>query len=359
MGKKVIIAGGGTGGHIFPAIAIANALKKKDNGIEILFIGAKDKMEMEKVPLAGYKIEGLDIVGLDRSSLIKNIRLPYKVLSSLWQARAIMKDFRPDVVVGVGGFASFPMLLLAQLTNIPTIIQEQNSFAGKSNMILSRRAKKVCVAYDGMEKFFPKRKIVIHGNPVRAAISKSVITKSEGLRFFGLDENKKTLLVIGGSLGARSINNAVDKHLDELLKEGIQLIWQTGKQLESKTKEQKGVWINEFIASMEYAYAAADLVISRAGAIAIAELCVMKKPVIFVPFPFAAEDHQTENAMNLVNKNAALIVKDSEAVDKVVQMAIELAEDEAKQNELKKNISSLAVVNADEKIAEEILKFLR
>jgi UDP-N-acetylglucosamine--N-acetylmuramyl-(pentapeptide) pyrophosphoryl-undecaprenol N-acetylglucosamine transferase len=359
VSKRIIIAGGGTGGHIFPAIAIANALKKKDETIEILFVGAKGKMEMEKVPLAGYKIEGLDIVGLDRSSLIKNIGLPYKVFNSLMQARTIMKSFHPDVVVGVGGYASFPMLFLAQLSNIPTIIQEQNSFAGKTNMLLGKRAKKVCVAYDGMEKFFPREKIVIHGNPVRAAISQSAIKKSEGLRFFGLDENKKTLLVVGGSLGAKSINNAIDKHLDELLKAGIQLIWQTGKQFDGKAHEQKGVWVKEFIVSMEYAYAAADLVISRAGAIAIAELCVTKKPVIFVPFPFAAEDHQTENAMNLVNKNAALIIKDSEAIDKVVQMVIELANDEAKQNELKKNISLLAVNNADEKIADEILKFLQ
>jgi UDP-N-acetylglucosamine--N-acetylmuramyl-(pentapeptide) pyrophosphoryl-undecaprenol N-acetylglucosamine transferase len=270
-----------------------------------------------------------------------------------------MKNFSPDAVVGVGGYASFPMLSLAQLTNIPTIIQEQNSFAGKTNMLLSRMAKKICVAYDGMEKYFPKGKIVFTGNPVRSAISRSAITKNEGLKFFGLDENKKTLLVVGGSLGARSINDAIGKHLDDLLKAGLQLIWQTGKQNAVKAKKESGVWINEFITQMEYAYAAADLVISRAGAIAIAELCVMKKPVVFVPFPFAAEDHQTENAMNLVNKNAALIIKDNEAIDKAVPMIIELAKDEAKQNELKKNISALAIIDADEKIADEILKLLQ
>jgi UDP-N-acetylglucosamine--N-acetylmuramyl-(pentapeptide) pyrophosphoryl-undecaprenol N-acetylglucosamine transferase len=356
MGMKAIIAGGGTGGHIFPAIAIANALKRKDETIEILFVGAKGKMEMEKVPAAGYKIEGLDIVGYDRSSLRKNISLPYKVFNSLLQARTIMKNFNPDVVVGVGGYASFPMLSLAQLTNVPTIIQEQNSFAGKTNMLLSRLTKKICVAYDGMEKYFPKEKIVLTGNPVRTAISRSTVTRDEGLKFFGLDENKKTVLVVGGSLGARSINDAIDKHLDDLLNAGLQLIWQTGKQSTVQAKEKRGVWVNEFITQMEYAYAAADLVISRAGAIAIAELCVMEKPVIFVPFPFAAEDHQTENAMNLVSKNAALIIKDNEAIDKVVPLIIELANDEAKQNELKKNISALAIDGADEKIADEVYK---
>ena len=359
---KIIIAGGGTGGHIFPAIAIANALKRKDDTIEILFVGAKGKMEMEKVPQAGYKIAGLDIAGFNRSSLIKNIGLPLKLIKSYFQARKIMKEFLPDVVVGVGGYASFPMLQLAQQKKIPTVIQEQNSFAGKTNMLLGKRAKKICVAYDGMEKFFPREKIVITGNPVRAAISKSVITKTEAVRFFDLSESKKTVFVVGGSLGAKSVNEAVDKYLDLLLNEDLQLIWQTGKPYAGKAKERAagktGVWVNDFITQMEFAYAAADIVISRAGAIAIAELCVMKKPVLFIPFPFAAEDHQTVNAMSLVNKNAALLVKDSEAMDKAIPEIITLAKDERKQNELKNNISQLAITNADDKIADEIIKSL-
>jgi len=361
-GGRIIIAGGGTGGHIFPAIAIANALKKKDSTIEVLFVGAKGKMEMEKVPQAGYKIIGLDIVGFNRSSLIKNIGLPFKIIKSFFQARKIMNEFRPDAVVGVGGYASFPMLQLAQQKKIPTVIQEQNSFAGKTNMILGKRAKRVCVAYEGMEKFFPKEKIVLTGNPVRAAISQSTVSKGEGLRFFQLAEGKKTVFVVGGSLGAKSINEAVDAHLDELLNAGLQLIWQTGKLYLGRARDRvagkPGIWVNDFITKMEDAYAAADIVISRAGAIAIAELCVMKKPVLFVPFPYAAEDHQTVNAMSLVNKSAALIVKDSEAKDKVIPMIIELAKEEAKQSELKNNIGLLAITNADEKIAEEILNVL-
>ncbi|TAL43724.1 MAG: undecaprenyldiphospho-muramoylpentapeptide beta-N-acetylglucosaminyltransferase, partial [Chitinophagaceae bacterium] len=320
MSKRVIIAGGGTGGHIFPAIAIANALKRIDRSIEILFVGAKGKMEMEKVPQAGYKIEGLDITGFNRSSLIKNIGLPFKIIKSLLQARRIMKNFQPDVVVGVGGYASFPMLRLAQQKKIPTVIQEQNSFAGKTNMILGKRAAKICVAYDGMEKFFPNDRVVYTGNPVRSAISQSSITRSEGIKFFSLDENRKTVFVVGGSLGAKSINEMIDKHLDEMLNSGLQLIWQTGKSYLAKAKERieskQGVWVNDFIIQMEYAYAAADMVISRAGAIAISELCVVKKPVLFVPYPFAAEDHQTVNAMSLVKRNAALMVKDNEAMVK-------------------------------------------
>src|SRR6187549_3884770 len=352
MSKRIIIAGGGTGGHIFPAIAIANALKKKDNSIEILFVGAKGKMEMEKVPQAGYKIIGLDIAGFNRSSLIKNIGLPFKLIKSYFQARKIMSDFKPHAVVGVGGYASFPMLQLAQQRNIPTVIQEQNSFA----------AKKICVAYEGMEKFFPKEKIILTGNPVRSAISGSSITRTEGDNFFQLHLNIKTVFVVGGSLGAKSINEAVDERLDDILNAGLQLIWQTGKPYLAKARERAagkpGVWVNDFITRMEYAYAASDIVISRAGAIAIAELCVMKKPTLFVPFPYAAEDHQTVNAMSLVNKHAALIVKDSEAKEKLVPKIIGLAKDDAKQSELRRHISELAIKDADEKIAEEILKIL-
>jgi UDP-N-acetylglucosamine--N-acetylmuramyl-(pentapeptide) pyrophosphoryl-undecaprenol N-acetylglucosamine transferase len=362
VSRRIIIAGGGTGGHIFPAIAIANALKKIDSTIEVLFVGATGKMEMEKVPQAGYEIKGLDIAGFNRSSLIKNISLPYKLVKSFLQVRTIVKSFRPDAIVGVGGYSSFPVLRVGQARGIPTFIHESNSFAGKSNIFLGKKATKIFVATDGMEKFFRKEKIVVTGNPVRANISRSVVTRSEGVKFFGLDENKKTVFAVGGSLGAKSINEAVSKHLDELLNAGLQLIWQTGKpfiaQAKEKVENRSSVCVNDFIAQMDLAYAAADIVISRAGAMAIAELCVAKKPVLFVPYPYAAEDHQTVNAKNLVGKNAALMVKDSEALDKVVPMIIELSKDENKQNELKQNIGTLAITDADERIAKEILKDL-
>lgn len=360
-GVRLIIAGGGTGGHIFPAIAIANALKKKEPGAEILFVGARGKMEMEKVPQAGYKIEGLDIAGFNRSSLIKNIGLPVKLLKSFFQVRKIFKSFQPDAVIGVGGYSSFPVLRFAQAKGIPSFIHESNSFAGKSNILLAKNATKVFVASDGMEKFFPPDKIVISGNPIRPSIANvASIAKEDALKFFGLQTGKKTLLIVGGSLGARSINEAVAKGLNDLIQNNLQIIWQTGKTEANKwkaaAKGQSSVWVNDFITEMEKGYAAADIVISRAGAMAKAELCVVKKPVLFVPFPFAAEDHQTVNAMNLVEKHAALMVKDSEAVNKVVPTIIKLAKNDQEQNELKENISKHAVVNADEMIATEILK---
>jgi UDP-N-acetylglucosamine--N-acetylmuramyl-(pentapeptide) pyrophosphoryl-undecaprenol N-acetylglucosamine transferase len=360
MAKRIIIAGGGTGGHIFPAIAIANALKRQDEQHEILFVGAKGKMEMEKVPQAGYKIEGIDIAGFNRSSLIKNIGLPLKLVKSFFQVRNIISSFRPDAVIGVGGYSSFPVLRLAQAKGIPTFIHESNSFAGKSNILLGKKATKVFVATDGMEKFFPVGRIVITGNPVRKSIAESMVSRSEGIRFFGLDEAKTTVLAVGGSLGARSINEALDKDLELFEQNGLQLIWQTGRPYATKAKERvsgrSGVWVNDFITQMEYAYAAADMVISRAGAMAIAELCVVQKPVVFVPYPFAAEDHQTVNAMNLVQKGAALMVKDSEAGEKVVPTIIELSKDENKQRELKEHIGQQKVTNADARVAEEVLK---
>lgn len=360
MGKRVIIAGGGTGGHIFPAIAIANALKKIDDSIEILFIGAKGKMEMEKVPQAGYKIEGLDIAGFNRSSLIKNIGLPFKLVKSFLQVRTIFKKFKPDAAIGVGGYSSFPVLRFAQARGIPTFIHESNSFAGKSNILLGKKATKVFTGTDGMEKFFPREKIMVTGNPVRTAIVASAISKAAALKFFSLDEHTTTVLVVGGSLGAKSVNEAIDKGLNEILNAGIQLIWQTGKPYAAKAKGRAagktGVWANDFITQMENAYAAADVVVSRSGAMSVAELCVAKKPVLFVPYPFAAEDHQTVNAVQLVNKNAALMVKDNEVAEKLVFMTIELAKDISKQNELKENIAVLGVTNADIRIAEEILK---
>jgi UDP-N-acetylglucosamine--N-acetylmuramyl-(pentapeptide) pyrophosphoryl-undecaprenol N-acetylglucosamine transferase len=362
QGRRVIIAGGGTGGHIFPAIAIANAIKQLSPESAILFVGAKGKMEMEKVPLAGYKIEGLDIAGFNRSSLIKNIALPFKLVKSFLQVRRIIDEFKPDAVIGVGGYSSFPVLRQAQLKGILTFIHESNSFAGKSNMMLGKRATKVFVASDAMDRFFPKDKIVITGNPVRKSIATSEITRSQACRFFNLEEDKQIVLAVGGSLGARSINEALSNKLDAFETHGLQLIWQTGKttatQYKDKAKGKLKVWVDEFITQMEMAYAAADIVISRSGAMAVTELCVAKKPVIFVPFPFAAEDHQTVNAQALVDKRAALMIKDSEANEKLVAMAISLAENKHLQKELSENIAKLAVTNADEIIAREVLETL-
>lgn len=359
MNKRIIIAGGGTGGHIFPAIAIANAIVKLEPQTEILFVGAKGKMEMEKIPQAGFKIEGLDIAGFNRSSLIKNIDLPFKLIKSFIQVREIFKRFKPTAVIGVGGYSSFPVLKFAQSKGIPTFIHESNSFAGRSNIMLGKKATKIFVASEGMEKFFPANKILVSGNPVRSGISKTTVSREEGIRFFGLNPDKKTVLSIGGSLGAKSINESLDKDLDEFEKNNLQLIWQTGKPYAAKGKERAGgktnVWAGDFINQMEYAYAAADLVVSRSGAMAIAELCVMKKAVIFVPFPFAAEDHQTVNAQSLVNKNAGIMIKDREALKQLVPAVISLSGDENKQRQLISNISKLAITNADDIIAKEIL----
>jgi len=363
-GKRIIIAGGGTGGHIFPAISIANALKKLDPTIELLFVGAKGRMEMEKIPQAGFNIKAVDIAGFNRSSLIKNIGLPFKLVKSFVQVRKIINEFKPDAVLGVGGYSSYPVLRYAQAKGIPTFIHESNSFAGKSNILLGKKATKVFVATDGMEKFFTADRIMVTGNPVRASIiTVDSIDRRESLSFFGLQEGRETLLVVGGSLGARSINEAVYNGLDELVNSGLQLIWQTGKPFAEKAKQKaKGystVWVNDFITQMEKAYAASDLVVSRAGAMAMTELCIVKKPVVFVPYPFAAEDHQTMNALNLVNKNAALMVKDSEANEKLVKLIVDLSRDQRKQEELKNNISRFAIKNADTQIAEEILRSIR
>ena len=362
MSNRIIIAGGGTGGHIFPAIAIANAILKLEPQTEILFVGAKGKMEMEKIPQAGFKIKGLDIAGFDRSSLIKNIGLPFKLLNSFAQVRNIFKAFKPTAAIGVGGYSSFPVLRFAQAKGIPSFIHESNSFAGRSNIMLGKKAVKIFVASTGMEKFFPVNKILVSGNPVRASISKSTVSREEGIKFFGLDPAKKTVLSIGGSLGAKSINEALDKDLETFEKNGLQLIWQTGKPYAVRGKERAGgkssIWVNEFINQMENAYAAADLVISRSGAMAIAELCVMKKAVVFVPFPYAAEDHQTVNAQNLVNKNAGIMIKDKEALEQLVPSVMALSKDGNRQQELIGNISRLAIANADEIIAKEILKLI-
>ena len=361
-GGRIIIAGGGTGGHIFPAIAIANALKKIKPDIEILFVGAKGKMEMEKVPQAGYRIEGIDIAGFNRSSLIKNIGLPFKLIKSFFQVRRIVNSFNPDAVVGVGGYSSFPVLRFVQAKGIPNFIHESNSFAGRSNILLGKKATRIFVASDGMEKFFPAEKIMITGNPVRETIVKNRITKEKGTEFFGLDANKKIVFVTGGSLGAKTINEAIDAGVTEFKKADLQVIWQTGKlyaaKAAEKAAEDKNIWANDFISQMEYAFGAADIVVSRSGAMSIAELCVVGKPVVFIPYPYAAEDHQTVNAQTLVNKNAGILVKDSEAKDKLVKTVIALSKDIQKQKELSENISRLAVKNADTRIAEEIIKLM-
>ena len=356
---RVIIAGGGTGGHIFPAIAIANALKRNAPNIDVLFVGAKGKMEMEKVPQAGFDIRGIDIEGFNRSSLIKNIWLPFKIIKSIFQVRKIVRSFKPDAVIGVGGYSSFPVLRFAQVKKIPTFIHEANSFAGKTNILLGKKASKIFVATDGMEKFFPSQKIMITGNPVRAAILQTV-NRAESMAHFGLDPGKKTVLASGGSLGAKGINEAIESGIGEFERNDVQLIWQTGKPFAERAKTvtagRKNIWTNDFITRMEFAYGAADVVISRAGAMAIAELCVVRKPVVFVPFPFAAENHQTANAEKLVSKNAGLMIKDDEAKQKLLSATIDLLHNEKKQEDLKTNIAKLAITDADEIVAREVLK---
>lgn len=359
---KFIIAGGGTGGHIFPAIAIANAIKQLQPDAEFLFVGAKGKMEMEKVPQAGYNIKGLHIAGFDRSSLIKNISLPFKLIRSFSQVRKILNSYRPNGVIGVGGYSSFPVLKYAQQKGIPTFIHESNSFAGRSNILLGKKATKIFVAAEGMEKFFPKEKIIITGNPVRQSIANADVSREEAIKFFSLNPSLKTLLVIGGSLGAKSINEVIAAKVHELESLKLQVIWQTGKATAAayidRGKSYKNVWVGEFIQQMDKAYSAADAVISRAGAMSVAELCVAKKPVVFVPYPFAAEDHQTANAKYLVDREAALMVKDEDVKARLFAEATKLAFDEGLQQKLIKNIAALAVTDADKKIAKEILNDL-
>lgn len=360
MSIRLVIAGGGTGGHIFPAIAIANAVKKLDPAAEILFVGAQGKMEMEKVPEAGYKIEGLDIAGFNRSSLIKNIWLPFKLLKSFFQVRGILGDFKPDAALGVGGYSSFPVLRFAQQKGIRTYIHESNSFAGKSNILLGKNASRVFVATDGMEKFFPADRIMVTGNPVRASIASGTVDREEALKFFGLDPSKPAVLSIGGSLGARSINEALEAGLDRFADRGVQLIWQTGKPFAERGRAaaagRTGVWVGDFIRQMEMAYAAADLVISRAGAMAIAELCVVGKPSVLVPYPHAAEDHQTVNAKHLEQKGAGILIPDAEAGNRLVKQALELLADNEKLSAMRAQSSRLGIRDADMVIAQEILK---
>lgn len=360
---RVIIAGGGTGGHIFPAVAIGHALQRLQPGTKLLFVGANGKMEMEKVPQEGFDIVGLDIAGFNRSNLLKNITLPVKLLKSWWKARTILNSFRPHVVVGVGGYASFPMLNAAQGMGIPTLIQEQNSYAGKSNKLLAKRAQAVCVAYEQMDKFFPADKLMLTGNPVRKPIAQSTLSRADGQRWLGMDADKKTVLVVGGSLGAKSINEAIDAGLEQLIEAGVQVVWQTGKHYHQQAMERAAgfppVKVFDFIREMDCAYAAADVVVSRAGALAIAELCIVGKPVIFVPYPFAAEDHQTSNAMALVVHNAAEMVKDADAKQDLISKLLHLLVDSVAQDLMRRNLKTMAISNADERIAAKVIQIAK
>jgi undecaprenyldiphospho-muramoylpentapeptide beta-N-acetylglucosaminyltransferase len=361
---KVIISGGGTGGHIFPAVSIANTLKKRYPESEILFVGAEDRMEMEKVPAAGYKIIGLPVSGFDRSNLFRNIKVITRLFKSLSLAKRTIREFKPDIAIGVGGYASGPTLWSAASLGIPALIQEQNSYAGVTNKLLAKKVDKICVAYDGMARFFPKDRLVLTGNPIREDLAEAKEKREEALTHFGLAKDKKTILIVGGSLGARTINQSIQSGLDKLLTEGIQVIWQTGKYYYPKAAEflkaypDHPVWCSAFINRMDYAYAAADLVISRAGASSISELCLLEKPVILIPSPNVAEDHQTKNAMALVDKNAAVMVKDREANVKLIDTALDLIRDGGKLQTLSQNISQLAQRNSAERIVDEIVKII-
>ena len=359
---RIVISGGGTGGHIFPAISIANAIKAKHPEAEILFVGALGRMEMQRVPAAGYKIKGLPICGFDRKNLLKNVVVLYKIWKSQRMAKKIIKDFKPMAAVGVGGYASGPTLNVCAKKGIPCLIQEQNSYAGVTNKLLAKKADKICVAYENMERFFPAEKIIKTGNPVRQNVLETTITKEEARKQFGLDPNKKTILLVGGSLGARTINESVLQNLKLIEDSGIQFIWQTGKYYNASINEQlKGkeianLKVMDFIGDMGAAYKAADLVISRAGASSISEFCLIGKPVILVPSPNVAEDHQTKNAMALVNKDAAIYVKDCEAPQTLIGKAIETVKSEEKLTSLSENIKKLGYKNSADIIADEVIK---
>lgn len=362
---RIIISGGGTGGHIFPAVAIANALKTISPNCEILFVGAIGRMEMEKVPAAGYKIVGLNIAGMQRGSILKNIGLPFKVVSSVRKAMSLIEEFKPDAVVGVGGFASGPLLYAAKLKGIPYLIQEQNSYAGMTNKFLSKGASKICVAFDGMEAFFPAEKILKTGNPVRTSIVDIKGKHFAGAELLKLDPLKQTILVTGGSLGAGTLNKSIEKHLTEIIAQDVQLIWQTGKFYYNDILERVGldyhpnIVILEFLNKMDLAYAAADLIISRAGAGTIAELCLIQKPVILVPSPNVAEDHQTKNAMALIKNDAAVLITDRSAEDTLVAEALKLLQDKQRCEVLSENIGKMAYQDADVVIANEVLKLIK
>ena len=364
MELRIIISGGGTGGHIFPAVSIANAIRELNPEARILFVGAEGRMEMQRVPDAGYEIIGLPIAGFDRKHLWKNFAVLVKLARSQWKARSIIKSFRPQVAVGVGGYASGPTLKTAGMMGVPTLIQEQNSYAGVTNKLLAQKARKICVAYDGMEKFFPADKILLTGNPVRQGLLNHTLSREEANRSFHLDPEKKTILILGGSLGARTINNTLTRGLSTIKESGnVQFIWQTGKfyyqevlEAVKEAGEIPNLYVTDFIKDMAAAYAAADLVISRAGAGSISEFCLLHKAVILVPSPNVAEDHQTQNALALVNKQAALYVKDAEAEKKLLPIALETVADDHQLNSLSKNIAKLALPDSATIIAKEVIK---
>lgn len=357
---KFILSGGGTGGHIYPAIAIANELKLQFPDAEFLFVGAKDKMEMQKVPQAGYEIKGLWIAGLQRKLTLQNMMFPLKLASSLLESRRIIKQFKPNVAIGTGGFASGPLLHAAGSAGIPTVVQEQNSFPGITNKLLSKKANSICVAYENLERFFPKQKIVLTGNPVRQDLIDIAGKREEAIAFYGLDKNKKTLLVLGGSLGARRINQLIEKELQNIIAEDVQIIWQCGKLYfeEYKKHNQQNVRVVDFIERMDFVYAASDVIVSRAGASSVSELCIVGKPVIFIPSPNVAEDHQTKNAQAIVDAKGAVLLKETE-LDSQFSIVFEaLLKDFGKQHQLSENIKKLARPNATKAIVEEIKKLL-
>ncbi|MGV3611006.1 MAG: undecaprenyldiphospho-muramoylpentapeptide beta-N-acetylglucosaminyltransferase [Fluviicola sp.] len=359
--KKIVISGGGTGGHIFPALAIANEIKKRNPDVEILFVGAEGKMEMEKVPAAGYKIVGLPIVGLQRKLTLKNLALPFKLLKSLSLAKNILKDFKPEVVIGVGGYASGPTLKMAQRLGVPTLIQEQNSYPGKTNRLLSKKVKAVCTAYEGLESVFPPQTIRLTGNPVREELNRTSISKEEAFNQFpALDPNKRTILVMGGSLGARTLNEGVLHALTELENANVQVLWQCGKyyfeamRKELEIRKKAPVFLTDFISRMDAAYGVADVIVSRAGALSISELCIVGKPTILVPSPNVSEDHQTKNAMALVKNQAAILIKDDTAKEQLIPEAIRVLNDEDKMSELRVAIKRMAKPNATADIVDVI-----
>ena len=363
---RIIISGGGTGGHIFPAVSIANAIKAKHPDADILFVGALGRMEMQRVPAAGYKIVGLPICGFDRKNLLRNFAVLLKIWKSQRMARKVIRDFKPMAAVGVGGYASGPTLNECARHGVPCLIQEQNSYAGVTNKILAKKVQRICVAYDGMERFFPADKIMKTGNPVRQSLLDSHLTKAEALRSFGLDEGKKTVLIVGGSLGARTMNESVLQHLDDIKSSGVQFIWQTGKYYSASINERlKGrddlpmLKVTDFISDMGAAYKAAVLVVSRAGASSISEFCLIGKPVILVPSPNVAEDHQTKNAMALVAKDAALYVKDADAPAEVIALAIKTVNDDERLAALGANIKKLGLPDSADIIADEVIKLAR
>lgn len=359
---KFILSGGGTGGHIYPAIAIANELKLRFPDAEFLFVGAKDKMEMQKVPQAGYEIKGLWIAGLQRKLTLQNMMFPFKLISSLWQSRKIIKQFKPNVVIGTGGFASGPLLQMANSLNIPTLIQEQNSYPGITNKLLSKKANAICVAYENLERFFPKDKIIFTGNPVRQDLLEINSKRKEAIKHFKLNPDKKTLLVLGGSLGARRLNQLIEKEIYNLVSKDIQIIWQCGKLYYhdyNRFSDGQLIQVVSFIERMDLVYAAADFVISRAGASSVSELCLVGKPVIFIPSPNVAEDHQTKNAKAIADKNGAILIRESELDASFESVFSNLISDVNLQKELSENIKKLAKPNATKDIVEEIVKLIK